>query len=746
MNSQNISIAARALAIGMVAALVLLMAGAVALAYSFPTSGTGGSFSIKGIEYVSWWHGQYSSINSDISLDNLKNTNANNVGLVVTWYMNNRTSNTISNDTDKTPTDLDIVHAIGDIHSRGMGVMLKPHVDIKDGSWRGGISPSNTTAWFESYNNFITHYAQIAQSNSVEYFSVGTELKSLSGSAYGSNWNTIINNIKTIYTGNLTYAANWDEYTNVAFWNMLDYGGVDAYFPLSDAQNPSIQELMNGWSDYSGTYGIHNWVAEIESWQSAINKPIIFTEIGYRSIDYAAREPWSWSTGGTYNGQLQANCYEAAIQVFKGKTWFSGMYWWDWRTNPNAGGVNDINYTPQNKPAEATLTALYGGTYPVHNINKGTDYAFIQTAIEYASPGDEIHVDSGTYYENVNITKRLILRGVDTGGGMPVVDAGGFGNAIILSADGIMLEGFTATKSNNPTYAGIKLVSNNNILTGNNASNNNYGIRLYNSNNNTLNGNNASNNYDGIHLEYSNNNTLNGNNASSNNQYAILLASSTNNMLSSNYGSNNIYGIYLYYSNGNTLFRNNFSNKYNAITMYYSNNNKLNGNNASNTNDGIDLANSNNNTLSYNNVSHNFMGIYLVNSNNNRIYHNNILNNTNPGIYLRNSSNNIIYNNYFNNTNNFYFSGSKYNNTWNTKKRPGTNIIGGPYLGGNFWANPSGTGFSQTCKDVNKDGICDLTYILDSSNTDYLPLAHTPGFGAIIAGTGMILALAFRRR
>ncbi len=326
-----------------------------------PTNAPVQNFSIKGVEYVSWWNGQYSSSDSDISLDNIKNTNANNVGLLVTWYMDTGTSNTIYSDADKTPTDADVVNAIGDIHSRGMEVMLKPHVDSKDGTWRGEIAPSDITAWFNSYNNFITHYAQIAQDNGVEYLCIATELKSLSGTTYESSWNTIIDNIEVIYTDSLTYASNWDEYTNVSFWNRLDYGGLDAYFPLSEAQNPSVTELIDGWSNYSGTWGTHNWVAEIEAWQAIINKPIIFTEIGYRSIDYAAKEPWAWGTSATYNGQLQANCYQAAIEVFKEKTWFTGMYWWDWLTNPNAGGEGNTDFMPQNKPAEATLTALYGG-------------------------------------------------------------------------------------------------------------------------------------------------------------------------------------------------------------------------------------------------------------------------------------------------------------------------------------------------------------------------------------------------
>ena len=196
----------------------------------------------------------------------------------------------------------------------------------------------------------------------------------------------------------------------------------------------------------------------------------------------------------------------------------------------------------------------------VHNINRGTNYTTIQSAIDDARAGDEIHVDNGTYFENVNVNKQLTLRGI----GMPFVDARGNGSAITLSADGIILVGFTAKGAPSASEAGIKLNSSNNTLSGNNASNNYYGIFLF------------------------------------------------------------------------------------------------------------------------------------------------------------SSSNNTIYNNYFNNTKNAFNDGI---NIWNITKTVGTNIIGGPYLGGNIWAHPNETGFSQTCTDGNKDGICDSSYTLDSSNIDYLPLA-----------------------
>jgi hypothetical protein len=86
------------------------------------------------------------------------------------------------------------------------------------------------------------------------------------------------------------------------------------------------------------------------------------------------------------------------------------------------------------------------------------------------------------------------------------------------------------------------------------------------------------------------------------------------------------------------------------------------------------------------------------------------------------SSSNFIYNNYFNNTDNSIFGGTPYINIWNTTISTGKNIVDGPYLGGNFWAYPNGTGFSQKCTDGNKNGICDSEYMLASDNIDNLPL------------------------
>lgn len=211
------------------------------------------------------------------------------------------------------------------------------------------------------------------------------------------------------------------------------------------------------------------------------------------------------------------------------------------------------------------------------------DYARIQWAIDNATSGDTIVVHSGTYYENVKVNKKLILKGI----GMPVVDARGRGSTIKLSKNGIRLEGFRATGAGSRIEnAGIKVKSNNNILIGNNATKNGNGERfgtgiyLYNSSNNTLKNNDASDNNPGgkyrhgIILESSDNNTL-VHNKISNNEYGIFLLYSSNNILNLNNVSYNIFGIFLSNSNNNTLIRNKLSKNQVDFSLYYSSNNTI---------------------------------------------------------------------------------------------------------------------------------------------------------------------------
>lgn len=100
----------------------------------------------------------------------------------------------------------------------------------------------------------------------------------------------------------------------------------------------------------------------------------------------------------------------------------------------------------------------------------------------------------------------------------------------------------------------------------------------------------------------------------------------------------------------------------------------------------------------YNNtISNDSTGIFLRDDcHNNELSNNTIIASNESGIYLLDySADNRIYNNYFNNSVNVKAENTN-GNIWNTTQSPGTNIVGGPNLGGNFWANLGGTGFLRS--------------------------------------------------
>jgi hypothetical protein len=157
--------------------------------------------------------------------------------------------------------------------------------------------------------------------------------------------------VRKCFSGQITYAANWDDYRDVEFWGDLDYIGVDAYFPLSQKASPSVAELKEGWK---------KWVAELQALQAQVGKPVLFTECGYASSDCAAVKPWEDAMNGKANVALQADCYRALFETFWNKPWFAGMYWWSWNTYPRSGSGNNRSFTPQNKPALDHMKTWYG--------------------------------------------------------------------------------------------------------------------------------------------------------------------------------------------------------------------------------------------------------------------------------------------------------------------------------------------------------------------------------------------------
>lgn len=240
------------------------------------------------------------------------------------------------------------------LHKNKIRVMLKPQIWVWHGEFTGLVEMASEEDWQEletTYRNFILDFAQVAKEGNVEIFCIGTELEKFIENR-PEFWRNLIAKVRKIYHGKLTYAANWDEYKRVPFWDALDYIGVDAYFPISESRTPSVAKAKAGW---------HRWKEEMGTFSKERNKKILFAEYGYRSIDFAGKEPWVSNRELTsLNFNAQAHLLEALYQEVWNEDWFAGGFLWKWFIAHDAvGGTTDNQFTPQNKPAEAVVRKYY---------------------------------------------------------------------------------------------------------------------------------------------------------------------------------------------------------------------------------------------------------------------------------------------------------------------------------------------------------------------------------------------------
>lgn len=251
------------------------------------------------------------------------------------------------------------ISRITQYRSAGFKIFIKPHVwisDPSDGKWRSDISHKDSVDWAiwkENYRDFILSYAQLAEDVKAEMYCVGTELTNISLS-YPSFFRELIVDVRKIYSGKLTYAANWyKEFEDIKFWDDLDYIGVQAYFPLTDNDNPSLSQVSEGWDPY---------ILKMKNLSQSYNRSILFTEMGYKSTADSAREPWSWIESEDQDKwqlseSTQEHCYQAFFDKIWPQNWFAGVHIWQMRGERprKSSRYGDLDFTPLGKPAEKVL-------------------------------------------------------------------------------------------------------------------------------------------------------------------------------------------------------------------------------------------------------------------------------------------------------------------------------------------------------------------------------------------------------
>ncbi|MBL4663594.1 MAG: glycoside hydrolase [Flavobacteriaceae bacterium] len=288
-----------------------------------------------------------------VHVDAVLNVNANYAAVMPFGFIRDLATPEIVFDTERQwfgETKAGAKQYIEVLHGNQLKVMMKPQIWIWRGEFTGYLKMNSEEEWKtleDSYRKFIMAYVKLAHELNVEIFCIGTELEQFIVNRPGY-WNGLISEIKTIYKGKLTYAANWDEYKRVPFWKELDFIGVDAYFPISENQTPTVEDAKLGWQQ---------WKEELKSVSERENKKILFTEYGYRSVDFAGNEPWKSNRDMTeVNLEAQTNLTQGLFDEVYRESWYAGGFIWKWYLNHGkSGGEDNSRFTPQNKPAEILI-------------------------------------------------------------------------------------------------------------------------------------------------------------------------------------------------------------------------------------------------------------------------------------------------------------------------------------------------------------------------------------------------------
>lgn len=242
-----------------------------------------------------------------------------------------------------------LVRAARRAHELGLRVMLKPHL-WAGRRFHGAIEFQNKPrfeTWFGDYSRWMLHYARLAEMHRVDVLAIGNELAGLT--VHEDEWRTLIRDVRRIYQGPLTYAAHWEsELARIAFWDDLDYIGVNFYFPIAGRRE--LPEADSAEMERASR--------TIKTVQARFAKPLLFTEVGFPAVATAAARPWE-ENASALDPELQALCYQTWLERFAREPGVNGMFWWKWPSH-GRGSPFDPSHRPLAKPAMEVLREWFG--------------------------------------------------------------------------------------------------------------------------------------------------------------------------------------------------------------------------------------------------------------------------------------------------------------------------------------------------------------------------------------------------
>jgi hypothetical protein len=281
--------------------------------------------------------------------------NANSVAVTFPFFTYGLASDTVYAKPKATPSPSHIAIFLAVAAKAHIRVTLRPVLDENAlfaqnlQAWRGSIRPQNRAAWFRSYRMLLLPYVLAAQAGHAATFVLGTELESLEGAP---QWPGLVRSVRSVYSGQLTYDQNYDEFA----WNTANppvpSHNVDAYPQFDLPSSASVARLTQSWDAWLGAHPL------------AVRRDLTLSETGIGAAAGSYQDPWSWLSHRTapIDTRVQAAWYQAVCNALSAEQIGGGVYWWDvnFDANPaDPGPLTSDRMTFLDRPAQQVIQKCF---------------------------------------------------------------------------------------------------------------------------------------------------------------------------------------------------------------------------------------------------------------------------------------------------------------------------------------------------------------------------------------------------
>lgn len=343
--------------------------------YSHTNSPTG---FIKGHSW-GWtgWRGQYLGEGPVDSMKKLAETGANWVCISFGADMEEPNDPQIfwAEKNPRMVTDDEIRRAINLARQNNLKIIIKPVVNVRDGTWRswikfetpdGKIDMQAWDKWWSDFRQFLLHYARIAEETGCEMYCLGCEMGSTE--PFEGRWRNLIADIRQVYSGAITYDTNHGEEDKITWWDAVDIISISAYYPIGtdDVELALKDDLSKVPPSDSSVEALKRRLKPIKEIIRKVSRefdrPVFFIELGMCSAKGCSAAPWTHNAPNMiYDGDEQSRFYQAMFESFWDEPWFIGFAWWDWPATlyPREKAQGNTSFCIYGKPAEQLVRQWY---------------------------------------------------------------------------------------------------------------------------------------------------------------------------------------------------------------------------------------------------------------------------------------------------------------------------------------------------------------------------------------------------